>query len=87
MYKSEPVPVFERKMRKLRKKDRLRYERVVKKIIEICDEPHHYEPLGNVMAGMFRVHIDPYVLTFEINEAGKIVRFLDFDHHDKIYKN
>ncbi|MFA6328387.1 MAG: type II toxin-antitoxin system RelE/ParE family toxin [Candidatus Micrarchaeia archaeon] len=74
-------------MKKLQKKDRLRYERVAKKIIEICDEPHHYESLGNVMAGMFRVHIDPFVLTFEIDEARKIVRFLNFDHHDKIYKN
>jgi mRNA-degrading endonuclease RelE of RelBE toxin-antitoxin system len=87
MYKSEPGPVFDRIMRKLRKKDRQRYNRVAKKIIEICEEPHHYEPLGNVMAGTFRVHIDPYVLTFEVDEAKKIVRFLDFDHHDKIYKN
>ena len=65
MYKSEPASIFDRKIRKLRKKDRLRYERVKKKSSEICNDPHHYEPLGNVMAGTFRVHIDPFVLTFE----------------------
>jgi len=60
---------------------------VRRKVIEICEEPHHYEPLGNVMAGVLRVHIDPYVVTFSIDEAGKTVRLLDFDHHDKVYKN
>lgn len=87
MYRAEPSPNFERKMKKLMKKDHLRYERVRKKIIEICVEPHHYEPLGNIMAGVQRVHIDPYVVTFNIDEANHVVRFLDFDHHDKIYKN
>ncbi|MFH0818016.1 MAG: type II toxin-antitoxin system RelE/ParE family toxin [Candidatus Micrarchaeota archaeon] len=87
MYRAEPSPNFERKMKKLMKRDRLRYERVRKKIIEVCEEPHRYEPLGNVMAGTRRVHIDPYVFTFEIDETTKTVRLLDFDHHDKIYKN
>jgi len=87
MYKSEPTPLFAKKIRKLLKKDNLRYERVRRKAIEICDDPHRYKPLGNVLSGVFRVHIDPYVLTFEVHEARKVVRFIDFDHHDKIYKN
>lgn len=86
MYKPEPSRDFGGKMKKLLKKDRLRYERVRKKIIEICEEPHHYEPLGNVMAGVMHVHIDPYVVTFKIDEANKIVRLLDFEHHDKVYR-
>ncbi len=87
MYRAEPSSNFERKMKKLMKKDHLRYERVRKKIVEICEEPHHCEPLGNIMAGVQRVHIGPYVVTFKIDEASKTVRLLDFDHHDKIYKN
>lgn len=87
MYRAEPSPNFERKMKKLRKKDHLRYERVRKKTIEICEEPHHYEPLGNKMTGIRRVHLDPFVLTFSIDEERNVVRFLDFDHHDKAYKN
>ena len=87
MYNAEMLPLFRKKMGKLLKKDRFRYERVKKKSPEICNGPHHHGPLGNVMAGIFHVHIDPYVLTFEIDEANKVVRFHDFDNHDKIYKN
>jgi mRNA-degrading endonuclease RelE of RelBE toxin-antitoxin system len=28
----------------------------------------------------------PFVLIFKIEEAIKTVKFVDFDHHDKIYK-
>jgi len=87
MYSAEPSPLFEKKMKRLRKKDGLRYERVRKKIIEICAEPHRYTALGNVMAGLMHVHIDPYVVTFAIDEPRKLVRLIDFDHHDKVYKN
>ncbi len=55
-------------MKKLKKKDRPRFEGIDKKTEEILQEPHHYEPLGNVMAGISRVHIDPFVLTFRIDE-------------------
>ena len=75
MYKAEPTRNFEKKMKKLMKKDRQRYERVRSKIIGICEEPHHYKPLGNAMAGVLRVHIDPFVFTFEIDEERKTVRF------------
>ena len=74
-------------MRKLLKKDRPRFERIRKKVAEILEEPHRYKPLSNVMAGIFRVHADPFVLTFEIDEKAKVVRFLDFEHHDKVYRN
>jgi len=86
MYSPDSTPKFLKKMNKLMKKDRLRYERVKKKSSEICNDPHHYEPLSNVMAGILHAHIDPFVLTFKIDEANKKVVFLDFDHHDKIYK-
>ena len=87
MYSSSDTETFSRKMRKLRRKDTVRFERIWKKIGEILRDPHHCKPLGNVMSGVLRVHIDPFVVTFEIDEEKKIVRFLDFDHHDKIYKN
>ncbi|MCX6771102.1 MAG: type II toxin-antitoxin system RelE/ParE family toxin [Candidatus Micrarchaeota archaeon] len=87
MYAPVDTATFRKKMTKLRKKNRARFDRISKKMDEILHDPHHYKPLGNVMAGEMRVHIDPYVLTFEIDEANKKVIFLDFDHHDKIYKN
>jgi len=87
MYRPSDTPSFQEKMKKLFKKDKPRFERLEKKMAEILAEPHHYTPPGNILAGVFRVHIDPFVLTFEIDENNKIVRFLDFEHHDKVYKN
>jgi len=38
------------------------------------------------MHGALRVHISKsFVLTFEIDEKNKVVRLLDYDHHDNIY--
>jgi len=49
--------------------------------------PHHYKPLRYDLKGLRRVHLEKsFVLIFEINEEEKIVRFLDFEHHDEIYR-
>jgi len=32
------------------------------------------------------VHLDPFVITFSVNEKAKLVEFLEIDHHDKIYR-
>ncbi|MCZ7382755.1 MAG: type II toxin-antitoxin system RelE/ParE family toxin [Candidatus Methanoperedens sp.] len=54
---------------------------------EILDNPPHFKPLQHEMKGLRRVHIDKsFVLVYEIIEADNKVIFLDFDHHDKIYK-
>lgn len=87
MYKPCYSDTFAKIMKKLRKKDSARYDRVAKKMNEIVENPHVYKPLGNEMAGRRRVHFDPFVLVFSIDEENKMVRFLDFGHHDKIYKN
>ncbi len=79
-YSIEIKPHLERTLKKLRKKDPVMYSRILKKIGEIIEEPHQYKPLSNVMAGVRRVHFDPYVLLFSINETAKKVEFLDFDH-------
>jgi YafQ family addiction module toxin component len=87
MYK----PTFEKKLkqilRKLYKKDRKIYEIIMKKIENIVRDPHHCKPLAYDMKGLKRVHISgSFVLVFKIEENKKIVKFADFDHHDKIYK-
>ena len=87
MYARDFSQTFMRKMKKLAKKDKVRHERTMNKIDEIVENPESYKHLGNVMAGISRAHIDPYVMTFEIDEPNKSIIFLDFDHHDKIYKN
>ena len=75
------------KLKKIHKKNRKFYEAVIKKIEEIIKNPQHYKPLRYDLKGLRRVHIEKsFVLIFEIDEENKIVRFLDLDHHDKIYK-
>lgn len=71
---------------KLSKKDKKQLEIINKKINEILENPYHYKPLRGDMHGSFRVHIKKsFVLTFEIDEENKVVRLLDYDHHDNIY--
>lgn len=87
MYKISIENKLERILRKLYKKDRKRYEITMKKIDEVVTMPHHYKPLSYDMKSIRRVHISgSFVLVFKILEEGKIVKFLDLNHHDKIYK-
>ena len=72
---------------KLQKKDKARLEIINKKVLQILADPNRFKPLRGDMRGARRVHIDKsFVLTYEVDENSKIVRLLDFDHHDKIYK-
>ena len=85
-YSFEVKPELERILKKLKRKDRIMCHRILKKIPEILENPHHYKPLSNVLKGVRRVHFDPFVLTFSINEKEHKIILLDFDHHDKIYE-
>jgi YafQ family addiction module toxin component len=85
-YKPGIESTLKKKLAKLFKKDRKRYEIVMKKIEEILQNPHHYKPLTHDMKHLYRVHIDSsFVLVFSIQENKGIVLFVDIDHHDKIY--
>jgi len=81
----EIKPELAKKLKKLQKKNPLLFARVKKKIFEIIENPTHYKPLKYGMKNIRRVHFDPFVLTFTLNEAEQLVEFLDFEHHDKIY--
>jgi len=47
-------------------------------------EPALGKPLRNVLRNYRRLHVDSYVLLYEIKQQE--IRLLDFDHHDNIYK-
>lgn len=77
-----------KKFSKIRKKDPVSSGSLKKKIKSILENPYQFKPLRNQMFGVRRVHINKsFVLTYEILEGQKTVRLLDYDHHDKIYKN
>ncbi len=77
---------LDRLFAKISKKDSLQFEILSRKIKEILEELYKFKPLTGNMAGQRRVHIRHFVLTYEILENEKIVRLLDYDHHDCIYK-
>lgn len=84
-------PNIEEKLSRLFKKDRQRYEILMKKVkqISMSDEQtiDHYKNLRNDQSDRKRVHVDKsFVLTFSYNRETKTIEFLDFDHHDNIYE-
>ncbi|MFO7967243.1 MAG: type II toxin-antitoxin system mRNA interferase toxin, RelE/StbE family [Archaeoglobaceae archaeon] len=86
-YKFEIKPTLEKKLIKIKKKDKAVFDATREKIKEIIQNPHHYKPLRHGMKGSRRVHVKkPFVLVFEIDDGNRMVHFLDLDHHDKIYK-
>ena len=76
---------LDRTFSKLAKKDKLQFEILTRKIKEILENPQIGEPLTGNMAGQRSVHVRNFVLVYEIIENEKIIRLLDYDHHDRIY--
>jgi addiction module RelE/StbE family toxin len=70
---------------KISKRDKLQFEILTRKINEILEDPYRFKPLTGNMVRQRRTHIRNFVLTFEILEVEKIIKLLDYDHHDKIY--
>jgi mRNA interferase RelE/StbE/toxin YoeB len=78
--------IADRKFRKLAKKNPKQMGMVSKKVQQIAGNPYHYKPLSGDMHGARRVHIDSsFVMIYEIDEDNKVIRILDYDHHDVIY--
>lgn len=74
-----------KKFSKLHNKNKKQLDIINKKINQIRENPYHFKPLKGDMKGARRVHIGHFVLTYEIDESEKVVRILDYDHHDNIY--
>jgi len=83
----EIKPELEKKLVKLYKKDKLMYEKIIKKIDEIINsnDIEHYKNLRYDMKGSKRVHIGHFVLVFSFDKSKNLVSFEDYDHHDNIY--
>lgn len=72
--------------KKLEKKNKKQLGIINKKVLEVLENPYHFKPLRGDMKGSRRVHIDKsFVLLFEIDENRRIVRLLDYQHHDDVY--
>jgi YafQ family addiction module toxin component len=79
---------FDRVIAKLEKKDKQLYENLLNKMDEILNivDVEHYKNLRNDLKDYKRVQVGHFVLVFKFDKTNNIIFFVDFDHHDKIYK-
>ncbi|MEK7128410.1 MAG: type II toxin-antitoxin system RelE/ParE family toxin [Patescibacteria group bacterium] len=75
---------FEVILKKLKTKKPNVFRNLEDKIEKVVRNPILGKPLRNTLRNYRRVHMDPFVLIYEIFMLE--VRLIDFDHHDKIYK-
>lgn len=76
-------------LKKLFKKDKVKYDRIWNKINEIINisDVEHYKNLRAPLQHFKSVHIEKsFVLVFKYDKTNNKVIFYDFDHHDIIYK-
>ena len=70
-------------MKKIKKRDKALFDQIQKKLIDIIQNPEHFKPLRNVLAGYRRLHFGSFVLIYTIEED--VIRIISLDHHDKSY--
>ncbi len=75
---------FKKAIEKLKKKDGGLYGRLIKQVEKTIYEPNIGKPLRYSLKNYRRLHIGSFVLVYEFSNSE--IRFIDFDHHDKIYK-
>ena len=73
-------------LQKIKKKDYILYQRIIHKILEISKNPELGKPLRNVLKGKRRVHVGSFVLVYSIDKKNETVIFINFEHHDKVYR-
>ena len=74
---------FDKKFKKLTKKDGLLRERTIRKLQAICIDPEIGEPKRHALKGLRSVHIDPFVIIYAI--IKDVVLLINFDEHDETY--
>lgn len=73
-----------RALGKLKKKDAILFERVMREIEKIIAYPEIGKPLRYVLKNHRRVRVGSFVLVYEIR--NNLIRIKDFDHHDRVYE-
>lgn len=75
---------FEKIAIKLKKKDRTLFDQLSVQIEKTIRIPSIGKPLRYTLKNRRRLHVGSFVLVYEFYDSE--LRFIDFDHHDKIYK-
>ncbi|MBU1252573.1 MAG: type II toxin-antitoxin system RelE/ParE family toxin [Nanoarchaeota archaeon] len=74
---------FKKQLGRLKKKDRIMFDRVSKKIKEIIRVPERFKHLRKELKGEKRIHFGPFVLRFSTGDDK--IFFITFKHHDSSY--
>jgi len=77
-------PQIEDTLRQFKRGNQNFFNRTEKQILKILKEPNIGKPLRYTLKNRRRIHICSYVLVYEFHQGE--LRFLDIDHHDRIYK-
>lgn len=75
---------FEQVLRFWKKKDGRIFRSIASQIEKIIREPEIGKPLRHALKSRRRLHVGSFVLVYEFYNDK--LRFLDFNHHDRIYK-
>lgn len=75
---------FRKALNSWKKKDKSFFLRLIDQTDKIIQNPFLGKPLRYSYKNNRRVHIGSFVLVYEF--YNNVLRFIDFDHHDKIYK-
>lgn len=76
---------IERVLIQLKKSNRALFNKLTYQIEKIIREPQFGKPLRYTLKNRRRIHMSSFVLVYEFHNGE--LRFVDFDHHDRIYKN
>ncbi len=74
---------FDKKFKKLTKKDGLLKKRVISTLQEISNNPEIGKPKRYALKGFRSVHLDPFVIIYAIIKDA--VLLINLDEHDKAY--
>lgn len=77
---------FVKTMKKLKQRDPVQYQALCKKRDQILQNPLHFKNLQYDLNDKRRVHVySSFVLVYSVDISKRIIKFLDYDHHDHIY--
>jgi addiction module RelE/StbE family toxin len=85
-YKIIVHPRVQKELKKLFKKDKVRYSNIKKRLEILSNNPEIGKPLRNILKGKWRIHIGSFVIIYEIDTENKSIILMDFEHHDNAYR-
>jgi mRNA-degrading endonuclease RelE of RelBE toxin-antitoxin system len=83
-YQTLSTYYFDKKFKKLTKKDGLLKERIIRKLQEISINPDIGEPKRYALKGLWGEHLDPFVIIYAF--IKDTILLINLDHHDKAYE-